>query len=259
MEGQRLIYTPLWVRVLALGSLVAALGMSAVVVVIFIDSDREAWVLAALSVTQVAASGLFISFLLLFSARDNGVLGLRLKTARLLRRELPAALSQIRTQMPPPLDWQSLSVSPRAMRVAMRTGRTPVAVSHPLAANAAKYRVAVGTDTLLMRVQVNVREVTVSYYFPAASEAEMPALQEALTWALSRYVKIGGYTVSWYFSAEAFDGKTYASAHLTRDFDRGFLDQDYDKLYFVQDVAASTASLIKDCGLRGIALSHPEG
>jgi len=256
LEGQRLIYTPLWVRVLALGSLLVALFVSAVVVVIYINSDRDTWVLAALSVTQVAASGLFVSFLLLFSARDTGVPGLRLKTARMLRKSVPEALSFIGHDQPLAMDWHSLGVSQNAIKEAKRRVRTDVKVAHLMGTHRALYRLEGEGRGLHLMVQVNVWEMTVSYYFPAHSSDELEALRPKLDWALARFIDTVGYTASWYFSTEAFDGRTYASVHLTKAYEKGFLDQDYDKLFFLQDLAASTQSLLKECAIQEIAVSY---
>ncbi|MFZ3585351.1 hypothetical protein ACOI1H_24995 [Loktanella sp. DJP18] len=84
----------------------------------------------------------------------------------------------------------------------------------------------------------------------------MKQLKDQLQWAMSRFTEIVGYKKSWYFSTEEFDQKSYVSVHLTKDFDRDFLDDDRQKLNFAQDLAASSKSLIKECKARGISLSH---
>ncbi len=256
MDGQNFIYTPLWVRVLALGALTVTLVFALIVTWVYIETEKESWVLVAMSVAQVAASGLVFALLVFFSARDVGALGLQVKTDAFLSRTLPRAFLFIDVPLAEKQDWSECRFGLRRIKRSARLSRTRVEIRHHPGSNTALYYIHASDQTLRIGVQANVSELTVSYYFAAASADDLERLREELDWAMRRYTEIGGYKSSWYFSEEAFDGKTYVSVHLTKDFGPNFLDDDRQKLQFAQDVAASTRSLVKECRIRAIALRH---
>lgn len=256
MEGQKLIYTPFWVRALALSALAIALLVSIYVVFLYIETEKDSWVLAALSVTQVATSGLVVALLLLFSSRDLGIAGLMAKADRFLCQTLPLGLSFIDVPQPEMVDWRSAGTGHGTCRKNARASATGISVSHASGDAAALYRIETAQSVLMLRVQVNVFEITVSYYFPVPEEEGFDGLKQQLSWAMSRFTEIGGYHDSWYRSIEAFDQREYVSVHLSRRFVESFLDDDREQLFFVQDLAASTRSLVKECRSKGIRLSY---
>lgn len=256
MEGQKLIQTPLWVRVVALSALTAALVVSTIVVVVYIETEKDSWVLAALSVTQVATSGLVVAILLLFSAKDAGAIGLQVRTDRFLRMIAPRAFAFIEFPIAETRKWSEMPVSAKRIFRNLKKSPTEVLVRHNAGENDAYYIVSTPSSGLTFRLQVNVFEITVSYYFPSNEESELESIRGALTWAISRYTDVGGYHASWYWSEEEFDNRTYVSVHLTRNFSDDFLENEKEKLFLVQDIASSTRSLIKECERIGIKLSY---
>lgn len=256
MEGQKLIYTPFWVRALALSALTIALLVSIYVVFLYIGTEKDSWVLAALSVTQVATSGLVVALLVLFSSRDLGIAGLLAKTDRFLCQTVPRALSFIDVAQPELVDWRDAGTGHGSHKANARSSPTKVLVAHASGDPAALYTVVTGDTELRLRVQLNVFEVTVSYYFPVPDDPDVDDLKSRLAWAMSRFTEIGGYTDSWYRSVEAFDGREYVSVHLSRRFSESFLDDDREQLFLVQDLAASTRSLVKHCRSSGVRLTY---
>ncbi|NML74377.1 hypothetical protein HHL25_09610 [Rhizobium sp. S-51] len=256
MDGQHFIYTPYWLRVVAIVCLTAILALSIVVTIFYIHTNKEDWILLALSAAQVSASGLVVVLFLFFSARDVGSTGLQHKADRFLCTTFPSACALIDFPVAEPRTWGDMKIGQRFIRKNREQAPTEVLVRHNMGENAAFYRIGKQDRALTMRLQANVYELTVSYYFPAASQGEVEGLKDKLDWALQRYTEIGGYAISWYFSKEEFDSRTYASVHLTRVFPEDFLENEKLKLFFCQDVAASTRSLIKECGAQRIATTY---
>lgn len=255
MNGQTFFYTPVWVKILALSTLTVTLLFSLVVAWLYVRTEHETWVLVAMSVAQVSASGLVVALLVFFSARDIGAIGVQLKADQFLGRTVPRALLYIDYPLDAAVDWQRKKVGLLRIRRAAKRSCTGISLRHTPGSNAAIYFIKTRSASLVLRIQANVSEITVSYYFPASTEAETDRLKTDLDWALSRYISVGGYHQSWYFSVEEFDDTPYVSVHLTKRFSDDFLDDEREKMAFAQDVAASTRSLIKDCAARGIPLT----
>lgn len=256
MNGQNFFYTPVWVKVVALSTLTMTLLFSLAIAWLYVRTDDETWVLVAMSVAQVSASGLVVALLVFFSARDIGAIGVQLKADQFLGRTVPRALLYIDCPLDEAVDWQRKKVGLLRIRRATKRSRTRIRLRHTAGSNAAFYFIETRATSLVLRIQANVSEITVSYYFPAASGDETDRLKTDLEWALSRYTAVGGYHQSWYFSVEDFDDSPYVSVHLTRCFSEDFLDDEREKMAFAQDVAASTRSLIKDCAARGVPLAR---
>jgi len=256
VNGQNFFYTPVWVKVVALSTLTMTLLFSLAIAWLYVRTDDETWVLVAMSVAQVSASGLVVALLVFFSARDIGAIGVQLKADQFLGRTVPRALLYIDCPLDEAVDWQHKKVGLLRIRRATKRSRTRIRLRHTAGSNAAFYFIETRATSLVLRIQANVSEITVSYYFPAASGDETDRLKTDLEWALSRYTAVGGYHQSWYFSVEDFDDSPYVSVHLTRCFSEDFLDDEREKMAFAQDVAASTRSLIKDCAARGVPLAR---
>lgn len=255
MNGQNFFYTPVWVKVVALTTLTVTLLFSLAIAWLYVRTEHETWVLVAMSVAQVSASGLVVALLVFFSAKDIGAVGVQLKADQFLGRTVPRALLYIDFPLDEAVDWQRKKVGLLRIRRAAKRSCTGISLRHTAGSNAAFYFIRTRSASLVLRIQANVSEITVSYYFPARSGQETDRLKADLDWALSRYTSVGGYHQSWYFSVEDFDDTPYVSVHLTKRFSEDFLDDEREKMAFAQDVAASTRSLIKDCAARGIALT----
>lgn len=209
-----------------------------------------------MSLAQVSASGLAFTLVIFYSSRDAGLSGLQQKTNTFLCRVLPRSLLFVDFPNPAALDWKNAKISGRQVNKDLASSPTAISIKKVSGDNSALYTVNAFKELLTLRVQVNVWELTVSYYFPAQSESDVKRLRGELEWAISRFTEIVGYKESWYFSNEEFDHRDYVSVHLTKEFDKDFLDDDRQKLNFAQDLTASSRSLIKECKARGISLSH---
>jgi len=258
MEGKNFVYAPFWVRTTAITVLTVTLLISIFITFHYVGrTGRETWLLTALSLAQISASGLVLALVVFFSARDVGSLGLQGKADQLLCRTFPGACAFIDFPTAPKRLWKDVRIGKKFTIRNLEQTPTRTEVFYNSGSCAAFYKITTRQSSLMMRIQAHVGEVTVSYYFPASEERSVEQLRSQLEWAVSRYTDIGGYQESWYFNAnESFDSRSYVSVHLTKDFGTSFLDDERKKLYFVQDVAASTRSLITHCVGQGITLSH---
>ncbi|MAL97570.1 MAG: hypothetical protein CL583_03875 [Alteromonadaceae bacterium] len=258
MESRSFIYAPAWVKVVSIAVLVLALISAAAVAFYFLGEENgQDWILIAMSLGQVAASGIVIAMVVFFSERDVNVMDLQRRSERLFYETFPNACLLIDFPLEPFKPWEERRVRSAELEKTLRNSRTAIEISHVPGQIDAYYRIRLESgQALVMRLQVNIGEVAISYYIPAASEAEKDRISGILEWAFSRYREIGGYEGGWYFSREAFDNNCYASIHLTRDFGADFLENERKKLFMSNDVAASTRGILKDCLKNGIATAY---
>ncbi|AMD01599.1 hypothetical protein [Halomonas chromatireducens] len=258
MESKNFIYAPSWVKVVALSVLAFALISAVGVSVYFLGKEnRQDWILVAMSLGQVAASGIVIAIVVFFSEKDVNVINLQKRAERLFLETFPRACLLIDFPEGEFKLWESKKVNGNDIEQALRNSKTTIRVNHIPGQIDAYYHISRESgESIVMRLQVNVGEVAISYYIPAECENEMHEISKKMEWAFSRYYEVGGYVGGWYFSREDFDGLTYASIHLTKDFGADFLENERKKLFLSNDVAATTRGIMKDCVKNGILMSY---
>lgn len=258
MESRSFIYAPGWVKVVALGVLAFTLASAIGVSLYFLGKEnRQDWILVAMSLGQVAASGIVIALVVFFSEKDVNIISLQKRSERLFLETFPRACLLIDFPEGEFKLWESKRIKGNDIVQALRNSKTTIQVKHMPGQIDAYYHICRESgDSMIMRLQVNVGEVVVSYYIPAVCENEMHEISKKLEWAFSRYYEVGGYVGGWYFSREDFDGLTYASIHLTKDFGPDFLENERKKLFMSNDVAATTRGIMKDCVKNSISMSY---
>ena len=249
MDSKNFVYVPRWVKTVALLVLVLALFISLLISYQYIGrGNKEDWILAGLSLGQIAASGIVISLVVFFSEKDVNSTGLQKRSEAFFYKTFPRACSLIdypRADFEP---WEEKSVNDASIKSVPRHSNTQIRIMHNPGEIDAYYEITAFASKLVIRIQVNISEVVISYYIPARDEQEKDAIQHKLAWAFSRYTQVSGYTAGdWYFSRENFDGNHYASLHLTQDFGPDFLEDERKKLFVANDIAASTRGILKEC------------
>jgi hypothetical protein len=253
MDSRNFVYAPAWVKTVALVVLAAALVSAILVSHYYIGrGGREDWILAGLSLAQIAASGLVIALVVFYSERDVNALGLQKRAEAFFYKTFPRALALIDYPQARFEPWEERTIRESTLALVPQKSHTKIRIRHNPGEIDAFYELTALESRMILRVQVNVSELAVSYYFPAADDAEKDRIAETLTWAFSRLIEVNGYAGGWYFSREAFDGQTYASIHLSKDFGPDFLENDRKKLTAAQDIAANTRGILKDCGEKGV-------
>ncbi len=261
MQTGNFLYAPRWVKTIALIVLSLALVTALAVVVVYIDQGgRENWVLVAISLAQIAASGLVIALIVFFSQRDANLAVLRTRIRDFLLLSIPKAMLIVDSPPEKEALWQP---GRRWMRkewtrpdaetnVQIRIRYAPGAIE-------AWYELRAHNRMLLIRAQVNMGEVAFSFYFPAADETEAAERRKQLDWAFSRMTSLGGYHLGTHFSVERYDNRTHAAFFLTRDFGIDFLDDNRRMLFVVNDLALTLRGLVKECIDQKIPTSYEDG
>nr|WP_290693948.1 hypothetical protein [Halomonas sp. UBA3074] len=258
MESKSFIYAPNWVKFVALSVLLFTLASAIGVSLYFLGKEeKQDWILVAMSLGQVAASGIVIAVVVFFSEKDVNVINLQKRAERLFLETFPRACLLIDFPKGEFKDWGNKKVRASDIAQALGESKTSIKINHTPGQIDAYYHITrENKESMVIRLQVNVGEVAVSYYIPASCEDEMYKISQELKWAFSRYYEVGGYVGSWYFSKEDFDGRTYASIHLAKDFGPDFLENERKKLFMSNDVAATTRGIMKDCIKNGITMSY---
>lgn len=143
MENKNFIYTPIWVRVLSIGALSITLVMSLLVTWHYLDTEKETWLLVAMSLAQVSASGLAFTLVVFYSSKDAGISGLQHKTNLFLCRVLPRTLLLIDFPNPAVSDWKKSLIPVKG-----RLAKIWPSLLRPSVFR--KYRVAIRPCTLFM-------------------------------------------------------------------------------------------------------------
>lgn len=260
MQTGNFLYAPRWVKLIALMVLSLALVTALAVVLYYIDhGGRDNWVLVAISLAQIAASGLVIALIVFFSQRDANLTVLRSRIREFLLHSLPHGLQILDCAPPQEARWQQgKGWVPKAWRKADPQSRVRIRLRYSPCGVECQYFIKAKGRTLVLRAQVNMGEVIFTLHLPADSEAAMEERKKQLEWGLSRLTAVSGYRQDWYFSVESFDNRPYATVFLTRNFGTDFLDDNRLMLFVVNDLALNLRGLLKDCIARGIPTSYED-
>lgn len=230
-EAGKIIYTPLWLRVLSILVLTAALIVAFSAVYVFMHQpERETYVLTAMALAQVAASGLILVLIVFYSRREVGMNGMRKRNNSVLSEELPQALGNMARHSVFGEDY---------------TKPMPVKCSYVPGEVMAGYEITLKNATLRMRVTFNVKRMVVIYYFPAQGPGTEQKLEEALESVIGGAVN-AGYDAKVRFHNEDYtDGKNYNLLYLyNNSLPDDFLLDPLQKLYWLTDVAVMTRSIL---------------
>lgn len=225
-----LIYAPNWVKncaaVLLVVLFATAFGVSAHAL---LTGQNRDLITPAFSAAQAAAVGIIILGVISFTERDASPKALLAKSKGWLHHTLKDALERVT------LDGRRLTV---------KIVETPedifvkYAVSDPLAAN----------DALEMQVFLNVKRLWVYYSFPARAAADRESTARALKVTFEG-AKGAGYELS------QVDGDDRVEFHLSAPIDSDFLMKPTEQLYWAQDIASMTRSLVRAAQTHRIALA----
>lgn len=95
IDGKTMFHAPAWVKIASLSLLAVAFAFSVWLTVVYVGTDKENWVLVALSIAQIALSGLVFVLIYLFSEREYSVVRLEKLARRFLVEDVLAALQKM--------------------------------------------------------------------------------------------------------------------------------------------------------------------
>lgn len=89
------LYAPGWVKLISLMLLVTAFSLAAWVVVKYMDENRHDWILVAISLAQIALTGIVFLLIYFFSERDHSTTALRKMSDKFISKEVMHSLEKI--------------------------------------------------------------------------------------------------------------------------------------------------------------------
>lgn len=232
-DAGKIIYTPLWLRALAIVVLSTALLISFYAILVFINqTDRETYVLTAMALAQISASGLVLLLIVFYSRREVGMKGIVSKNDLFLSKELPEALKKISRHHV--FDWsvrKSISLK----------------VDHVPGELLAFYELKVKHSVIRMSVSFNVRRMVVIYHFPSPESGDLDHLEQIFETVISG-AKNAGYDFAIRVSNFGYtDGSQYNTLYFyCNNLPDDFLLDPLQKLYWVNDVSLMTRSVLID-------------
>ncbi len=253
MRTENLLFLPPAVKVVAILILVAAIIFSGTLTayyVFWIDAENT-FVLAALSVFQVTTSGAAIVLVLFFSRRALGRDALMKETTKWLIKDLKSALDLIDLPFNPnPNHWSTA-------QKAAKLSRASVTLEHQNGANAAHYLVSAFDVKLFMRITLNSHRFIVLYYVPSRSDDDIRRVEDATDIVLSG-ARLAGYDSRIAVSPAPWDPATrFVEIYCIKEVKRGFLMDSSERLYWSQDIATMTRSLIIQLKRHGLVDEKP--
>jgi hypothetical protein len=229
-DATKLIYVPLWLRIVSILVLGMALVVAFVAIFVFMHQpDRETYVLTAMALAQVSASGLIIVLIVFYSRREIGTGGIRKRNDSVLAKELPEALENMNHH---PFFGKDYSKP------------VPVKCHHIPGDVIARYEITLNNALLRMSVTFNVKRLVVIYYFPAESEDMAARLEEELENVINGAIN-AGYQAKMRFTASGYsDGAKYHTLYLYNNLlPDDFLLDPLQKLYWLTDISIMTRSV----------------
>jgi len=240
-DANSIIYAPAWVKLVAIILFVLALFVAVYVAVRYVGKpDSGDYILTAMSLAQIALSGLAVTVVIFFSQREIGLKGLVKKTKYFLTDELFLGLGRI--------EYSPVFCKAEDFNLNVR-------VSHSDGAIGATYRIFVADSSIYMRVNLNVMRFIVLYYFPCVSGRTVVDL-EALLEAVLAGARNAGYEFKIRRQTEFLDGDCECDVlYLYNNQPEGdFLINSMQRLFWIQDIILMTRSVLIESKRNGVIL-----
>lgn len=235
LDAKRLVYLPLWARIFCIVTLgVGLLLSSAVVIGYFGSSDNRDWVLIGLTSAQFLITTLVIAVVLFVSQTDATIGNLTKRTQQFLSVTLPDTLASI-----------SSGDDDVAAYAVVRSQRQDIfGCDYAVTKN--------GIPVIRLWFGINVSRIIVIYRVIDPSPAhDRDAFLETLK-TVFRFTLGGAESVGYKISVEPIANLPgHVSIWLTAPTDADFLTNPMQKLFWAQDVAMMTESMLRT------ALRHP--
>lgn len=233
LDAQQVIYLPtgarhalLWV----LGVVAACAGVAGLAFAFFPEWRDK--VTVALSIAQTAAGAFAVVIFVLLAERQLSIERLRSKTDEFLDTQMPDILARI--ELPQMAADQTVGVQ-LFERLATVHGRRKDIFG-------ANYEISLGDFRMRMWVGINVRRLTVIYFVPVDSRADVATIQEEFRFTFSGAQKVGYHT---HFEYGEVSDEKFVSIWSTVMTEQGILGYPAEQLFWMQDIAMMTQSLAR--------------
>jgi hypothetical protein len=223
----RLLYIPLWSRLIILGVLGLATGAALYVAISFVGVPaRNDWIIIAMSAAQIGATGFIIAVVVLFSESDANIARLEYRSDQFLKKHVKNALARITA---PGTDAATLT--------AKDVGEKDIFGNLFLleGANGFRFKLWVG---------LNVYRIFVIYFVDATDKdaGYTDRLREIFQFTFGGAEKIGFHT---FWERAHPDGEDVVSIWMSATVKESFLTSPTEKLFWAQDVAMMTQSFLR--------------
>lgn len=243
LDANQIVYLPAWARY----SVMAVLGILAVSacvagLVFFYFPDFHDRITPTLSIAQTAAGAFAVVLFVLFAERELSTDKLLQRTDTFLERQMPDALRKIEIPQVRAGHTMSVSVIDRASTI--HGGRKDI--------YGANYELWLDEFRIRMWIGINVRRLSVIYFARASSIDDERAFEETFRFTFRGAQKLGYETN---FQYVEINGEKLVSIWTTVMSENGILGNPSEQLFWMQDVAMMTQSLIRTAVREGIQLN----
>jgi len=228
-------FLPLWAKGLVLGAGVVLLVLAVLLVAQALDAgDASDRIVLGLSLAQTAALALIFAVVVLFSTRDANARHLQRLGDAFLTGYVTEALSRVSVpaQGIDRFEVTDLGRNDIFGRVLEMRGKSLA---------------------LRLWVGLNVHRIHVIYFIPLGGAVTIDAVREALAHTCNGAEK-AGYSVT--LEQASHQGVDFVSIWLPVEASRDLLYSPRDKLFWAQDIAMMTESLIRSAVRAGLPLGH---
>lgn len=233
LDARQIVYLPRWARVIVM-AILALLAVSACLAALgffFIPAYQDK-ITATLSIAQTAAGAFAVIVFVLFAERQLSTDKLYLKTDQFLEKQIVASLSMI--EVPQVKRGHTVQVSVLERARTIHGGRKDI--------YGANYELSLDAFRMRMWIGINVKRLSVIYFFKAEEAESVDMLKEALHFTFSGASKLGYETNYQYVEV---DGEKLISVWSTVMADNVILGNPAEQLFWTQDIAMLTQSVAR--------------
>ncbi len=242
LDANQIVYLPRWAR-FAVMSVLGALAFSATVAAIafFFFPDMRAEISPTFAVAQTAAGAFAVLLFILFAERQLSTDQLLAKTDSFLEVQMLEVLRKIEVPQIRPGVTLNVDVVARAQTV--HGGRKDIF--------GANYELGLEGYRMRMWIGINVKRLSVIYFLKATGEADAADFEHKLRFTFGGAAKLG-YDTNFQY-VELGDEKI-VSVWTTVMADQAILGNPAEQLFWMQDVAMMTQSVVRTAVRDGIDL-----
>lgn len=233
LDANQVIYLPLWARYAVMGVL-GTLALSACVagLALFFFPNSYDKITPTLSIAQTAAGAFAVVLFVLFAERQLSNEKLLHRTDVFLEKQMTEALRKI--EVPQIKRGHTVNVNVLERASTIHGGRKDIF--------GANYEIWLDDFRMRMWIGINVKRLSVIYFVKVDGQAEEAGLKEKLKFTFGGAAKLGYETNYQYVE---IDGERLVSVWSTVMADKVILGNPAEQLFWIQDVAMMTQSLIR--------------
>jgi len=242
LDADQIVYLPRWAR-FAVMTVLGALALSACAagIAFFFFPDMRNEISPTFAVAQTAAGAFAVVLFVLFAERQLSTDKLLAKTDSFLEKQIVEVLRKI--EVPQIRAGHTLNVNVVAREHTVHGGRKDIF--------GANYELWLEHYRMRMWIGINVKRLSVIYFAKAASQADAADLENKLRFTFGGAAKLG-YDTN--FQYVELGGEQLVSIWTTVMADQAILGNPAEQLFWMQDVAMMTQSMIRTAVRDGIDL-----